>query len=125
MNEIIRAKNIQHFPMRVIIFMLTTTYGESVTWTPMWEMGEPSGPMLKGMTYIVLPRMQPLNSLVRFSFISFGAIQLFIGPASSFRTLQMNVRSSTRATSPGSDRERKLFGRFCSLSLINVPEATS
>ena len=37
--------------------MLTATYGESVTSTPMYESCEPSGPMLKGTTYIVRPRI--------------------------------------------------------------------
>ncbi len=36
--------------MRVMIFMFTTTYGESVSSMPMWAMSEPRGPMLKGMT---------------------------------------------------------------------------
>ena len=29
--------------------------------TPICDMGEPIGPMLKGSTYIVRPRMQPVN----------------------------------------------------------------
>jgi hypothetical protein len=47
-------------------------------------------------------------------FSSVGSHQWFVGPASSFFLLEMNVRSSTRATSLGSDRKRKLFGRFFS-----------
>src|SRR6267143_2417725 len=92
---------------------------------PICEMLEPRGPMLKGMTYIVLPCMQPRNTRVNVAFISFALTQLLVGPASCFLTLQMKVRSSTRATSLGSDRERKLFGRFFSLSLMKVPDATS
>ena len=69
--------------MRVMIRMLTTTYGESVSCTPMWAMGEPSGPMLKGITYIVRPLMQPAKSFLRVFFISTGSTQLFVGPASS------------------------------------------
>ena len=38
--------------------------------------------------------------------ISAGSRQLLVGPASSSRSEQMNVRSSTRATSPGSERAR-------------------
>ena len=38
--------------------------------------------------------------------ISAGATQLLVGPASSSFSLQMNVRSSTRATSDGSDSAR-------------------
>ena len=48
-------------PMRVMILMFTTTYGESEISTPIWAMSEPIGPMLKGMTYIVRPFMQPSN----------------------------------------------------------------
>ncbi len=81
--------------------------------------------MLNGMTYIVLPFMQPWKRPASFFFISAGATQLFVGPAPSLRTLQMNVRSSTRATSPGSERERKLFGRFFGSRRMNVPDATS
>ncbi len=72
----------------------------------MWAMGEPSGPMLKGITYMVRPRMQPSNSGCRVARISAGAFQLLVGPASSWRSLQMKVRSSTRATSDGSDQAR-------------------
>ena len=57
--------------------------------------------------------------------ISSGAIQLFVGPASSSRSEQMNVRSSTRATSPGSDRHQKLFGRSLGFSRVKVPFSTS
>ena len=42
-------------PMRVMIFILTATYGESVICTPNWARSEPSGPMLNGITYIVRP----------------------------------------------------------------------
>ena len=95
--------------MRVMIFMLTATYGLSVSSTPMWAIGEPSGPMLNGTTYSVRPRIAPRNSagvpsgrpVCRSCRISAGAIQLFVGPASSFFSLQMKVRSSTRATSLG------------------------
>ena len=59
------------------------------------------------------------------AFISDGSIQLLVGPASAGWTLQMNVRSSTRATSEGSERARKLPGRFSGLSGISVPASTS
>ena len=83
----------------------TATYGESVISTPSWEMLLPSGPMQNGMTYIVRPRMQPSKTSVKVSRISSGAIQLLVGPASCSRSEQMNVRSSTRATSLGSDAQ--------------------
>jgi len=64
------------------------------------------GPMLKGMTYIVRPRMAPSKSPCSVARISLGSTQLLVGPASTLRTLQTKVRSSMRATSPGSERAR-------------------
>ena len=55
--------------------------------------------MLNGSTYIVRPAMQPSNSTRSFFRISNGLTQLFVGPAASLESEQMNVRSSTRATS--------------------------
>ena len=57
-------------PMRVMMRMFTTTYGESVSCTPIRDIGEPTGPMLNASTYIVRPRMQPLNSCFSFLRIS-------------------------------------------------------
>src|SRR5260221_13351309 len=83
------------------------------------------GPILKGTTYKVRPCIHPLSSLRNVSFISRGSTQLLVGPASSFLRLQMNVRSSTRATSLGSEKHAKLLGRLISSSLMNVPFSTS
>ena len=58
--------------MRVMIRIETATYGESVSWTPISAIGEPSGPMLNGTTYIVWPRMLPLNFSFSSSRISAG-----------------------------------------------------
>ena len=55
----------------------------------MCAMGEPTGPMLNGITYMVRPRMQPSNLGVSRAFILSGAIQLLVGPASSCFTEQM------------------------------------
>ena len=74
--------------------------------TPTCDLSEPSGPIENGTTYIVRPRIEPLNSSLMVSRISAGARQLFVGPASSCCAEQMNVRSSTRATSLGSDHAR-------------------
>jgi len=68
--------------------------------------------------------MEPENSRRSVRRISAGAVQLFVGPASSSRSLQMNVRSSTRATSDGSERARKLPGRLTGSSRCSVPAAT-
>ena len=47
------------WPMRVMIRIDTATYAESVSCTPMWAMRDPSGPIEKGTTYIVRPRIAP------------------------------------------------------------------
>src|SRR3954447_18246911 len=91
----------------------------------MCEIGDPSGPIEKGTTYIVRPRMQPAKSLSSASRISEGSRQLFVGPASSSRSEQMNVRSSTRATSDGLERAREELGRLASESFSKVPASTS
>ena len=72
----------------------------------MCAIGEPSGPIENGTTYIVRPRIEPRKRPSSVSRISAGSRQLFVGPASSSRSEQMKVRSSTRATSPGSERAR-------------------
>lgn len=41
-------------PMRVMMRRLATTYLESVTCTPSAEKGEPSGPIEKGATYLLI-----------------------------------------------------------------------
>ena len=72
----------------------------------MWEISEPSGPIEKGTTYIVRPVMDPLKRGFSASRISSGSRQWLVGPASSSRSEQMKVRSSTRATSLGEERAR-------------------
>ena len=60
--------------------------------------------MLKGSTYMVRPRIEPLKSSLSFLRISYGSSQLLVGPALSLDSEQMKVRSSTRATSLASER---------------------
>src|SRR5688500_10818318 len=91
-------------PIRVITRMETTTYGLSVISTPNIGCSASSEPMQNGMTYIVRPRIEPRYSSVIVCFISAGSTQLLVGPASAGSAEQMNVRSSTRATSEGSVR---------------------
>jgi hypothetical protein len=74
--------------------------------TPIWLLSEPSGPIEKGITYIVRPRIELRKSSLSISRISSGSRQLLVGPASSCDSEQMNVLSSTRATSPGSESAR-------------------
>jgi hypothetical protein len=112
-------------PILVMIRIETATYGESVSCTPMWAIREPNGPIEKGTTYIVRPRIVPRNSSVSTSRISSGSRQLLVGPASCSRCEQTNVRSSTRATSSGSERARYEFGRLASERRSNVPASTS
>src|SRR5260370_37993575 len=80
--------------------------------------------MLNGITYVVRPRMLPPNKLWSVSFISLGCTQLLVGPASVLLREQMKARSSTQATSLGSERARKLLGRLSGLSRMKVPETT-
>ena len=101
-------------PARVMMSMLRTTYSESVSSIPFFEIGEPSGPMQNGITYIVRPCIQPLYNPFIVALSSTGSIQLFVGPASSCLTEEMNVRPSTRATSLGSERNKKLLGFLAS-----------
>ena len=68
----------------------------------MWAIGDPSGPIENGTTYMVRPRIDPANSPVSVARISSGSRQLFVGPVSISFGVQMKVRSSTRATSAGS-----------------------
>ncbi len=75
-----------------------------MSWTPIWDMAEPMGPMEKGMTYMVRPRMEPLKSCLSFLRMTKGFSQLLVGPAFSLEREQMKVRSSTRATSLGLER---------------------
>src|SRR3954453_18891973 len=110
-------------PIRVMIFMEATTYSESVISTPSIGFSAEGGPMQNGMTYIVRPRMHPRYSSVMTVFISAGSIQLLVGPASASSTEQMKVRSSTRATSLGSEAHQKELG-FLS-SRRKVPASTS
>src|SRR5437870_7512934 len=71
------------WPMRDIMRMLATTYGLSVASTPTLLMGELTGPMMYGTTYMVRPRMAPSNNAPTLCFAAPGSIQLFVGPASS------------------------------------------
>src|SRR5436190_9810091 len=87
-------------------------------------MGEPIGPMQNGTTYIVRPFIEPSNFGLSSAFISAGAIQLLVGPASPLLREQIYVRSSTRATSDGCERAKNELGRFASFSLIKVPAST-
>ena len=84
----------------------------------------PSGPIENGTTYIVRPRIEPSKSFSSSGRISSGWRQLLLGPASISFSLQMKVRSSTRATSAGSERARKLLGRMAESSSMSVPDST-
>src|ERR1019366_6756032 len=80
--------------------------------------------MLYGITYMVLPVIAPASNPCNFCFIFAGSSQLLVGPASSWVRGQMKVRSSTRATSPGLDRTRMLFGGLSSASQTALPVRT-
>ena len=57
--------------------------------------------------------------------IAFGSIQLLVGPASISSSEQINVFSSTLATSLGSVLDKKLSGRSFGFKGISEPFATS
>ena len=61
----------------------------SVSSTPILLNGEPTGPIEKGMTYIVRPFIEPAKISRARRYPSSGDIQLFVGPASSRSLLQM------------------------------------
>ncbi len=77
-----------------------------MTWTPIWLLSEPSGPIENGTTYIVRPFIAPSNRPFSSARSSAGGRQLLLGPASTSSSDAMKVRSSTRATSDGSDHAR-------------------
>ena len=108
-------------PTRAMMCILATTYGESLISTPIFDIGDPIGPMEYGMTYIVRPRIAPAKRWVSFCLIFTGSSQWLVGPASSFVAEQMKVWSSTRATSNVVDRTRMLLGRFWGFRGIAVP----
>src|SRR4051812_24022368 len=110
-------------PIRAITRMETTTYSESVISTPNFGSSASTGPMQNGITYMVRPRMQPRYSSVMIDFISPGSIQLLVGPASASSAEQMKVRSSTRATSLGSEAHQNELGFFA--RRVKVPASTS
>ena len=76
-------------PTRVMIRIEPTTYSESVISTPSFGSDASSGPMQKGMTYMVRPAMLPRYSSVMMAFIAAGSIQLLVGPASRSAREQM------------------------------------
>ena len=92
---------------------------------PSFGSGSEIGPMQNGTTYMVRPRMEPEKCWRISSRIFSGSTQLLVGPASSSFSEQMKVRDSTRATSAGLERARKLFGCASSSSLMRVPPSTS
>ena len=55
----------------------------------MCDLSEPSGPIEKGTTYIVRPRIAPANRSFMTSRISAGSRQLLFGPASCSVAAQM------------------------------------
>src|SRR4051794_22038263 len=81
--------------------------------------------MLNGTTYMVRPCIEPRNSSCILVRISAGSSQWFVGPASASRSEQMNVRSSTRATSLGSVVAQNDPGRRLGSSSTKVPASTS
>ena len=74
---------------------------------------------------MVRPRMAPSKSPLSMDFILTGFSQLLVKPASFSSSEQMKVRSSTRATSLGSEKAAKELGKEGSVSFFSVPLSTS
>src|SRR5437867_9842183 len=85
------SRSMATLPMRDMMRMFATTYGLSVTSTPALLIGESTGPMMYGTTYIVRPRMAPSNSAPTLYLAALGFIQLLVGPASFLSFEQMKV----------------------------------
>jgi len=94
-------------PTRVMILMLIATKGESVISTPILERGEPTGPIEKGITYMVLPFMAPSKRWLTLCLISAGGTQLLVGPASSCFSEQMKVEASDLRMNEGKGKKEK------------------
>ena len=105
-------------PIRVMIRIEATTYAESVISTPSIGSSASSGPMQNGMTYIVRPRMQPAVQLGHRR-LHLGRVHPVVGRARRRprSAEQMKVRSSTRATSSGSEAAQNELGFFSSFEL--------
>jgi hypothetical protein len=75
-------------PMRVMMRMLTATYGLSDSSMPMWAMGEPSGPMENGHDVHRAAAHAAVEQRLQRLRISAGATQLLVGrrlPSSASR----------------------------------------
>ena len=108
--------------MRVL---LTGLFRGSMQGRTMYVVPFSMGPLGSAHSYIGVQLTDSAYVAVSMSRISAGSRQLFVGPASACSAEQMKVRSSTRATSPGSDRARYEFGRLASDRRSNVPASTS
>jgi len=92
-------------PFASMIFMFTATYAESVISTPMWAIFEPRGPHREGHDVHRAPLHASAKETVQFGAHFFGVrTNCWWTPASISCSAQMNVRSSTRATSLGRER---------------------
>ena len=91
----------------------------------MWAIGEPSGPIENGTTYIVRPRIEPLKSPSASRASRPGSRQLLVGPASS-SLLGADERAVLDPRHVAGIGQRQVgFGRLASVSCSNVPASTS
>ena len=111
-------------PMVAMMRMEHTTYGESVISTPYCGLAASREPITNGITYMVRPCMAPEKRFSSVSFMTRGSSQLLVGPAPFSVLVQMKVRSSTRATSSGSENAAKELGNFSWDSRTRVPAST-
>ena len=99
--------------------MLTTTYGESVTCTPSARAGCRAVPSRTGRRTSCGRASRRRTARRRVSRISAGRPSCWSGRHRPRAREQMKVRDSTRATSSGSLRARKLYGRCSGLSWMS------
>ena len=97
-----------------------------MSWTPISAIGEPSGPIENGTTYIVRPLMQPVKSVVERP-----AHLLRVGPVVRRPRVLLALGADERPgprpapRREGSDSARYEFGRLASESFSNAPASTS
>ena len=112
-------------PIRAMIRMLTTTYGESVSWTPICDIGEPTAPMLKASTYIVRPGHAAAEQLLQLP-AHLERVDPVVGRAGGV----LRQRADEGALLDARDVARRPTARSStparasSFSLMNVPVAT-
>src|SRR5260370_4027476 len=85
-------------PIRDMIRMLATTYGLSVASTPTWLIGDLTGPITYGTTYLVRPPIAPSSSRPTLCFAAPVPIHLSVVPAPPCPVERVYVYGTVHAT---------------------------